>query len=239
MIEDITLLQTLYAKRLKIYFILVETYTTFTSDVFGRFSSLAIKSGGGAFRMKDYTSVRKFFGNFFGGIVGSDMVSYKPFNYTGASNQYIETDSFSVSNSSHYSALLVSPNGSSLVTKAALYSAATDKEVEVCTPEAAGDDLTLVDHVPAMQRDGCLFPFVLSYEWWCSKPNGVFQVQVDSTIGTTNITRTQILTCIDKGGPTCIHGKPDPDGNCVCDLGWGGPNCLTRICQNGGKPSVP
>ncbi|XGW22833.1 hypothetical protein V3C99_005227 [Haemonchus contortus] len=92
----------------------------------------------------------------------------------------------------------------------------------------------LVDHAPAISRDHCLFPFVLDYEWWCRKANGVYQVQVDSTVGSTDITRTQILTCLDKGGQACVHGKLDTDQNCICDMGWAGADCLTRVCQNGG-----
>nr|CDJ91800.1 Hypothetical protein CBG14645 [Haemonchus contortus] len=92
----------------------------------------------------------------------------------------------------------------------------------------------LVDHAPAISRDHCLFPFVLDYEWWCRKANGIYQVQVDSTVGSTDITRTQILTCLDKGGQACVHGKLDTDQNCICDMGWAGADCLTRVCQNGG-----
>ncbi|VDO46745.1 unnamed protein product [Haemonchus placei] len=150
------------------------------------------------------------------------------------------------------------------VVKATLYSPTSNKEVELCSPEAVGKDLAvvsfkcseftsgtyalriypnqagttsfsiLVDHVPAISRENCLFPIVLDYEWWCRKANGVYQVQVDSTVGPTNITRTQILTCLDRGGQACVHGKLNMDQNCICDMGWAGADCLTRVCQNGG-----
>uniref|UniRef100_A0A7I4XVE7 EGF-like domain-containing protein n=1 Tax=Haemonchus contortus TaxID=6289 RepID=A0A7I4XVE7_HAECO len=277
--------------------------------------------------MSDYTAVSKFFNNYFNGIcpAGTWFLSSRSISLIPATITFKQIY-FPSPQTPDYSAFLISSNGASSVVKATLYSPTSNKEVELCLPEAVGKDLAvvtfkcseftsgtyalriypdqtgttsfsgnvivfektldlttsvafsantnedadsgilyfnqpqyvavkmvgsaypsrhtvtlkdengtiLVDHAPAISRDHCLFPFVLDYEWWCRKANGVYQVQVDSTVGSTDITRTQILTCLDKGGQACVHGKLDTDQNCICDMGWAGADCLTRVCQNGG-----
>uniref|UniRef100_A0A0N4WNE5 WS_DGAT_C domain-containing protein n=1 Tax=Haemonchus placei TaxID=6290 RepID=A0A0N4WNE5_HAEPC len=111
--DELALLQTISPRRLKIYFVLVETYTTFVDIIFQRFNGIAVKTGGAAFRMSDYTAVRKFFDKYFNGIVGRDMVSFKPFYIADPSHDYIQTDLFSVTANSDYSAFLISSNGGS------------------------------------------------------------------------------------------------------------------------------
>lgn len=46
---------------------------------------------------------------------------------------------------------------------------------------------TLLNNVLPLQWPGCLFPYIVNYEWWCSDPNSSYQIQVDYNSSPNNL----------------------------------------------------
>ncbi|WKY14408.1 hypothetical protein Q1695_000170 [Nippostrongylus brasiliensis] len=140
--DDNTILQTLSIKRIKIYIVFVEIYSSVSEDFYRKCAEFVTATGGAAFRFGDYATVRKYFGVYFNNVVGRDEVTYRSFNTDEMNSLSLVTYPFMLHDNATYSAVLIVPGGSSNVQSASLQS--SNGNSENCDLQPIGGDLTLI-----------------------------------------------------------------------------------------------